>query len=160
MIKKIILSLMLVASILNADPFTKNNINLGVLIGSGSVTYSGLFRDNTQNYTLVGINTDYFIIDNLSVGLGYTGWFGGTPSITQFTLPVTYYAPLSDKFRPYLGVYTRQTLIDSDIYDDYTSYGARVGVAYLYTPRSYLGIGWVQDSQDSSHPEFIISFSF
>ena len=158
--KKIVLLFILVTSILRADPFEKGKLSLGVLLGSGSVAYQKNLLNDTQNYTLFGLYADYFIIENLSIGLGYTGWFGGTPPINQFTIPVTYYAPISERFKPYVGVYTRQTFIDSDIYDDYVSVGSRVGVTYLYKKNAYLGIGWVQDSEDGSHPELIISFSF
>lgn len=158
--KKIVLIFILVASILRADPFEKGGLSLWILTGSGSVTYKKVIVSDTQNYSLFGLNANYYIVDNISVGLGYTAWFGGTPSIEQFTIPVTYYAYISERFRPYIGVYTRQTLIDSDVYDDYTSVGGRVGIAYLYRAKAYLGIGWMQDSEDSSHPEFVISFSF
>ena len=168
MIKNILLSLFLIGTLVQADPFSKGNLGLGVVLGSGSITIEKRFSSEVQNYTILGVSTDYFIYDNLSVGIGYRGWFGGEPTLNQFTIPVTYYAPLSEKFRPYIGVFGRQTLVNSDIYDDYSSYGAKIGVAYLFSPRAYLGFGWVTEKYSecdmsnecsNSYPEFVFSFS-
>ena len=156
--KNIVLTFILLSSILRAELFEEGKLSLGILLGSGTSSD----KKNTQNYTLFGLNADYFIVDNLSIGFGYTGWFGETPSINQFTIPLTYYAPVSENFRPYVGVYTRQTYIEANDYglDDYSSVGTRIGVAYLYKSNAYLGMGWVQDSEDGPHPELIVTFSF
>ena len=164
MIKKVLLALFLLASVSHAELFNRGNAALGIIVGSGSSTT----REGTQNYTVAGISADYFIIDDLSVGLGYMGWFGGTPTLNQVTAPVTYYIPLNEKFRPYLGAFVRETYI-SDGYDDYESYGAKVGVAVSFSKRLYLAIGVVQEfygsgkygnESSNTYPEIVFAFSF
>ena len=158
--KKVILVLVFLSTFLNAEPFSQKNVSVGILVGSGSLTYQGVFVNRVENYTLFGVSADFFVLDNLSVGVGYIGWFGGDPMINQYTVPVTYYIPASEQFRPYVGAFVRETTYDSELLDNVTSYGGRVGIAYLTSSRSYVAIGWVQDSEDNSHPEFILSFSF
>jgi len=164
LIKKVLLELLLLASVSHAELYSQGNIGLGIIVGSGSSTT----REGTQNYTIAGVNADYFIIDDLSVGLGYMGWFGGTPTLNQITIPVTYYVPLNEKYRPYLGAFIRETFI-SDGYDDYESYGAKAGVAVSFSKKSYLGIGLVQEFYSSgkygndtsnTYPEIVFAFSF
>jgi len=162
--KKVFLSLLLLSSISYAELFTQGRVGLGVIVGSGS----SVTREGTQNYTIAGVSGDYFIVDNLSVGLGYMGWFGGTPTLNQITVPLTYYIPLEEKYRPYLGLFIRETFI-SDGYEDYDSYGAKAGVAFLFSKTSYLGIGVVQefygsgkygDESSNTYPEIVFAFSF
>ncbi len=165
MIKKIIVvALLLLSSISHAELFQKGNLGLGVVVGGGSINVSR----KTQNYTIAGVSAEYFVIDDLSVGLGYVGWFGGTPSLNQVTIPVNYYVPLSKKFRPYVGGFVRQTFV-SDGYDDYLSYGAKVGLAYTISKKAYIGVGWVNEFYDdssifkdssTSYPEVTFAFSF
>lgn len=162
--KKILLGLLLLTGISHGELFQKGNLGLGVIVGSGS----SLTREGTQNYTIAGVTADYFIIDDLSVGLGYMGWFGGTPTLSQVTLPVTYYLPLEEKFRPYIGAFLRETFV-SEGYDDYNSYGVKAGVAISFSKKSYLGIGLVQefygsgkygDESSNTYPEIIFALSF
>ncbi|OIP54976.1 MAG: hypothetical protein AUK54_05010 [Helicobacteraceae bacterium CG2_30_36_10] len=162
--KKLLLGLLLLGGVSHAELFQQGNVGMGIIVGNGS----SLTREGTQNYTIVGVSADYFIVDDLSVGLGYMGWFGGTPTLNQVTLPITYYIPLDEKFRPYLGAFMRETYI-SEGYDDYESYGAKAGVAISFSKKSYLGIGVVQefygsgkygDESSSTYPEIIFAFSF
>ncbi len=164
MIKKVLVGFLLFASVSHADLFKQGNLGLGVIIGSGS----SMTKEGTQNYTIAGVSADYFIIDDLSLGLGYMGWFGGTPTLNQITVPITYYIPLQEKYRPYLGAFVRETFI-SEGYDDYESYGAKAGVAISFSKKSYLGIGVVQefyssgkygDKSSNTYPEVIFAFSF
>ncbi len=166
MIGKIILTLLLLSSLLKAELFEQENLNVDVVIGGGTMTTT---EDGTQSYAIVGLNADYFIVNNLAVGLGYMGWFGASPTLNQLTIPITYYVPLGAKFRPYFGAFLRETFV-SDGYDDYESYGGKVGVAITLSRNSYMGIGWIQeyhsscgDWQDecsSSYPEFVFALSF
>lgn len=108
--------------------FAQNNVALGLKIGSASV--------GTQTYTIAGLNINYFLIDNLSVGLGYEKWFSGDPDISKLTLEGNYYFPVDNKVRPYAGVLYRRIMIgDSDrlnrSFDDVQSYGGRAGVAFV-----------------------------
>jgi len=163
LIKKVLLGLALVSSLVHADFFVKGNRSVGVVVGSSSVSYGR----HTENYTILGVSADYFVIDNLSLGLGYRGWFGGTPSKNQFTVPVTYYIPVTEKFRPYAGAFVRETFV-SDGFDNYESYGMRGGVTMALSKSSYMGIGVVQEyysgdtfsDSSTTYPEFIFAFSF
>ena len=163
MIKRILWSLALIASVVNADFFVKGNTSVGIVLGSSSVSYGRY----TQNYTILGVSADYFVIDNLSVGVGYRGWFGGTPSRNQITVPATYYIPVSKKFRPYAGAFVRKTFV-SDGFSDYESYGMRGGVTMVLSRNSYMGVGVIKEQysggvfEDSSvtYPEFIFALSF
>lgn len=164
--KKIILMIMMMLSMLHADIFMKGNKTVGVTLGSGSVNY-GRFH-GTENYTILGISGSYFVMDALSVGLGYRHWFGGSPSIDEVTVPVTYYLPLESKFRPYAGGFVRQVFM-GDGYDDDTVYGVRGGLTVKMSSQSYLGVGWVQeyysdcsgrDECSSGYPELLFSLSF
>jgi len=160
----------LTTALLFADPFASGNKAVGITVGSGSVSYSGglLITSRVENYYILGVSASYFVVDNLDIGLGYRGWFGGTPKIHQATIPVTYYMPTDSTFRPYLGAFYRYTDISSDLYDDYSSVGGRAGVAIVFR-NGYAGFGWVQEvylnaesTSDSSsgYPEATVGFSF
>ena len=163
MIKRVLWSLALIVSVVNADFFVKGNTSVGVALGSSSVSYAR----HTENYTILGVSADYFVIDNLSVGVGYRGWFGGTPTRNQITVPATYYISVSKKFRPYVGAFVRKTFV-SDGFNDYESYGMRGGVTMALSSNSYIGVGVIQEyysggifeDSSSTYPEFIFAFSF
>ncbi|WP_373002986.1 hypothetical protein [Sulfurimonas sp.] len=164
--KNILLALLLLSSVANAELFKKSNVGVGVAIGGGTVT---TVRDGQQNYTILGVNADYFVIDNLSVGIGVMSWLGATPTLNQITVPVTYYMPLNEKLRPYVGAFVRKTYV-SDGYEDFESYGGKLGVAMILSPNSYIGAGMIsehqsscsnwQDSCSRTYPEFVFAFSF
>ncbi|MGB5964014.1 MAG: hypothetical protein WBG65_00605 [Sulfurimonadaceae bacterium] len=168
--KKILVTLTLLSSLAFANPFGAGNKSVGVTLGSGSVSYSSgtFFGSYTENYYILGVSADYFVLENLALGLGYRGWFGGSPTIHQGTVPVTYYIPTSSKFRPYLGAFYRYTYINDDRFDNYSSAGGRAGLAILFQ-NGYVGLGWVQeyyldsDSRSdttSGYPEVVIGFTF
>ena len=161
MIKKTILSLSLLASLLNADMFLKGNKSFGLVLGSGT-SYG-------DNYTIFGLSGDYFISDNISLGAGYRGWFGSGPNINQLTVAGSYYIPLSEKFHPYVGVFMRETMPDGE--DNYESYGARAGLAMSTSANSYISFGYAYEQYSSctnikkqecsnSYPELVFSLSF
>ena len=107
--------------------FSQGSTSVGIRLGGASI--------GSENYTIFGISGNYFVIDNLSVGLGYEKWFYGNPSIQKVTAESTYFIPVSEKIRPYIGVFGRRTFISgSDIigrdYEDTNSYGYRVGLAF------------------------------
>lgn len=168
--KKIVIMLVLLSVSAFSNQFGVGTKSVGITLGSGSVTYSGgtLAGSNTEYYYIFGANADFFVAENLSVGLGYRGWFGASPRIHQATLPVTYYIPTNSKFRPYAGAFYRYTYISDAQYSDYSSVGGRAGVAILFH-NGYAGFGWVQEyylesdnrSNDTSgYPEAVIGFSF
>lgn len=164
--KRVFVIVFVMSSMLYGDIFLKGNKTIGVTLGSGSVDY-GRFR-GTENYTILGLSGSYFVTDDLSVGLGYRHWFGGSPSIDEVTVPVTYFVPVHPKYRPYGGAFYRQVFM-GDGYDDDSVYGVRGGLTVRLSSHSYLGVGWVQeyyadcsgrDECSSGYPEFLISFSF
>jgi outer membrane protein W len=110
-------------------------------------------------------------VDNLSLGAGFTTWVGDKPAINRFTVPVTYYIPLEYSIRPYVGVFASYTFLGDDgaiKYDDYSSFGARAGVAMDVSANMYAYAGWVQIKHNgdnlldnsTGYPEFGVGVSF
>jgi len=159
--KKIILSLAIMASAVSGDVFDKGRSSVGVVVGAGSY--------GRDTYTIVGVSYDYYIMDGLSVGAGYRGWFGGDPTLNQITLASSYYIPLSQKFRPYIGGFVRETFVSND--ENYESYGARGGIAIVMSANSYMSFGYAYEEYgdctesrirdcSSSYPELVFSLAF
>lgn len=160
--KKVLLVLLMGATLFGAL-FEQGSKNVGVNIGAGS-SYG-------NNYTILGINASYFVLDNLMLGAEYRGWFGGDPVVNELSVPVTYIAPMHEKFRPYIGGFFRRTFVDSSDYDSYSVYGARVGVSMITSGTSYASFGWVQEYYDrdcgryncetsNGYPEIAVGLSF
>jgi len=157
--KKIILALLTTTTIYAGGIFSIGSKNVGITVGS----------DNSlgNNYTVLGANVNYFILDNLSIGASYQTFLGGTPDINQVTVPVTYHIPLENTtYRPYLGAFYNHTFID-DPYNDYNLYGGRAGVSLQTSPSSFMSFGWVQefsksgeDTESRGYPEVTGGFSF
>jgi len=158
--RKIIVTLILLSVVASAGMFSKGNKNIGVSLGAGS-SYG-------NTYTVAGVNGHYFIMDDLAIGFGYRGWFGADPTMNELLLDGTYYLPLNQKFRPYLGVFVRQTFVSG--YDDYQSYGGKAGLAITMSPNSYLGVAYVMEYYSdcqraggdcsNSYPEVVFGLSF
>ena len=159
--KLIIFLVMFTGSILNADVFDKGRMSVGVVAGAGS-SYG-------DSYTILGVGVDYFVMDGLSVGAGYQGWFGGDNNLNQLTFSSSYYIPLSQKFRPYIGGFIRGNYLSDS--DNYQSYGARGGLAITMSPNSYMSFGYAYEEYgnctegifrdcSSSYPELVFSLSF
>lgn len=130
---------------LNKSLFSKESTSVGVRLGGASIA--------DEDYTIFGVSGNYFIIDNLSVGLGYEKWFSGDPSIQKVTAESTYFLPTSEKMRPYLGVFGRRMFISGNDrfgreYDDTNSYGYRVGLVYT-KDRLLISAGLVQEKYES-----------
>lgn len=161
--KKTLLALLLTNSIYASGLFSVGHKNFGFTVGQDSA-YG-------NEYTVMGVNFSYFVVDNISTGLTYYTWLGSEPSINQFTIPVTYHLPLKLPFRPYLGGFYSRTSVGENSagfdYDDYNSYGARVGATMQTSPNSYVSFGWVQevtesgdDSSTRGYPEISGGISF
>jgi hypothetical protein len=148
----------LVLTPLLADVFSQGQKHVGITFGAGT--------GYGDDYTIFGINANYFVIDNLAVGLEYHGWFGGSPMVHEVSVPLTYYAPIHPKYNPYLGGFYRKTFIESE--DDRDSYGFRGGLSVRMGETSYSSIGWVQEyyedrygeSHSSGYPEVTVGVSF
>ena len=164
---KFLWAFLISVTLLSAAPFESGSASLGVTVGSGSVSYSVGRISTVENYYIAGVSGDYFVYENLSIGLGYRGWFGGEPTIHQLTTPVTYYIPTGTQYRPYVGAFYRYTYFDGNV-EDYNSAGGRIGLAVLFR-NGYVGFGWVHeyrlDADDmtdnhSGYPEVMVGFSF
>jgi hypothetical protein len=147
--KKLLLLMALVLSLyagtlstngVSSNVFSKNSVTLGVKLGSASI--------NHDNYTILGLSGNYFVIDGLSVGLGYEKWYGGEPDIQKITLESTYYISASEEVRPYLGLLYRRILIDDEL-GDVNAYGYRAGVAFV-KDRLILSAGIVQEKYETN----------
>jgi len=156
--KRIIMVLLFVVLSLRAGVFDKGTMGAAVTVGSGTAYNS--------NYTILGISANYFMINGLSLGLGYRGWFGGTPTLNEIDVPVTYFVPLQSNVRPYGGVFYRYTFV-SDNYSDYNTYGARAGISFVQG-RGYFAAGWAQEWYENAegnkgtngYPEIMAGISF
>ena len=140
--KKIILLLLATSSIYAGGIFSLGSKNISITAGT----------DNSfgNNYTILGVNVNYFVIDNLSLGASYQAYLGGTPDISQITIPVTYFIPLEQlPFSPYIGTFYTKTFIEEP-FKDYDIYGSRVGVSLKNSNNSYISFGWVQEFDTSS----------
>ena len=159
--KKTILLLLLITitAIHSEGLFSSGNKNFGVTVGT----------DNSfgNNYTVVGANVNYFVIDNLSIGASYNAFLGDSPSINEVTVPVTYHVPIEGtSYRPYVGAFYNQTFIE-DPYDDYNILGGRIGISLQTSMNSFMSLGWVQEFSTSDknqkkkgYPEISAGFSF
>jgi len=157
--KKILLSLVVASSVIVAEG--------AFSIGHKNFTFS-ISQDN--DYTVIGGSLNYYVVDGLSTGVSFSTWLGDKPSINQVTVPLTYYVPLESSFRPYVGAFVSRTFMGNDgaiKYEDYTSYGGRVGIAMQISGNSYMSFGWVQETYDNGqesgsrgYPEFGGGISF
>jgi len=158
--KFILLITLMLSSVCSADFFEKGRSSVGIVLGAGS--------SNSESYTVIGVSGDYFILNGLSVGAGYRGWFGVDPVLNQLTFTSSYYIPIHYKFRPYIGAFLRETFVKSE--DDYESYGARAGVSMAVSKNAYASFGWVaerfsdcdSDTYEctNSYPEVMFSLAF
>ena len=159
--RNLLLLLMITSSAIYAEGglFSIGKKNVGFTIGT----------DNSfgNNYTVLGANVNYFIIDNLSLGASYQAYLGNKPHINQVTVPVTYHLPLENTtYKPYLGAFYNRTFMEKP-YKDYNIYGGRAGVSMQTSQNSYMSFGWVQefsndapDNENRGYPEFTGGFSF
>ena len=159
--KKLLLTAIMIGS-LQAEGisglFSQGQKNFGFGVGSSS--------GYGNNYTVVSANFNYFVQNNISMGIGYQGWFGGDPKISDISIPVTYYIPLNEQYHPYVGAIYRHTFIEEP-YEDYNVYGGRIGIAMTMGSNTYMQVGWVQEhrtqgdeSQDEGYPEVSMGFVF
>lgn len=147
------LKLLLVAALafsLQADMFSQGSKSIGLKLGSASI--------GDEDYTIVGVSGNYFVIDSLSVGLGYEKWFSGDPDIDKITAETTYFIEASETIRPYAGVLYRRIFISGTdrfgrSFDDTNSYGARAGVAYA-KDNLLLSAGLVYEKYDTTQNFF------
>jgi hypothetical protein len=157
--KKLFLSVTILGSLLYADIFDKGRSNV-----SGSV---GLGSSMGNTYSIVGVNADYMLFDNISAGASYRGWFGADPMQNEISGRVNYYLPLNKKIYPYAGVFIKDTFVSG--YRDFVSYGTRGGISMITRKNMFASVGYVYEVYDTcvykdecstSYPEFIFGLSF
>ncbi len=162
--KKFLLGLFLVSSLMG-DMFSQGSTSIGVKLGGASI--------GNEDYTIVGLSGNYFVINDLSVGLGYEKWFSGDPDIDKVTIESTYFIPVSKQFRPYLGLLARRIFISGEdrlgrSFNDTNAYGYRAGVAFVQD-RLLISAGIVQEKYDTSegifndtetYLEVVVGFTF
>jgi len=162
---KKLLILVLVVMSLQADMFDQGSKTVGLKIGSASI--------GNEQYFIAGLNGNYFVVDNLSVGLGFEKWFVGDPDISKVTLESTYFLEINEKLHPYAGIIYRRILVSGSdrfgrSYDDTNAYGARAGLAFT-RGRFLLSGGLVHEIYDTTenlfndsetYVEFTIGFVF
>jgi hypothetical protein len=156
--KKVTAGVLLVALSATAGVFDDGTTNVALTVGNGS--------GFNNTYTIVGVTASYFLLNGLSVGLGYRGWFGATPTMNEVDVPVTYFIPLKNPIRPYVGGLYRHTFISGD-YSDYNTFGVRAGISYV-EGKGYVAAGWVQewyseangDDSTRGYPEISAGISF
>jgi hypothetical protein len=145
----------------SAGIFSKGRAHFVATAGTGSAF--------DEDYLILGVGVNYFLVDGLSVGLAYEAWTGGDPNMSKITPSVQYVFYQVDKVKPYVGAFFRRTNIDN--LPNLDSTGARGGV-YLGAGRNlYIGIGGVYESYldctsstyrscDSTYAEVTFTFAF
>lgn len=132
--------------------------SIGVKLSSASI--------GREDYTILGLSGNYFVIDNLSIGAAYEYWFSGSPSISKLTVESTYFIPLAEKIKPYAGILASRYFV-GDGFDDSNSHGFRAGLAFINSPvilsagikREYFSEDKGVFSGDSTTYEVVIGFS-
>lgn len=157
--KALLITVLIISNILAQNPFSKGNKSINLTLGSST--------NFNKNYTVVGVNVNYFILDDISVGTDYKGYFGASPSIHQVTVPVTYHIPLENTtYKPYLGAFYNHTFLEKP-FKNYDIYGGRIGFSIQTSINSFMSLGWVQEFGNSGdniknegYPEISAGFSF
>ena len=158
--KKIILIIAIITtSIYAGGIFSAGNKNFGFTLGSST--------NFNETYTVAGVNVNYFIAENLSIGTDYKGFFGSSPTMHQLTVPVTYHLPLENTtYKPYIGAFFNHTFLETP-YKDYNIYGGRAGLSIQTSINSFMSLGWVQEFnnngdhiENQGYPEISGGFSF
>ncbi len=139
-------------------PFAKGKVRVGFYGGAGS-TYN-------QTYVILGGGVGYFLVNGLEVGADIESWLFKDPTIWKLTPQIRYVVWQMEPIRPYIGAFWRQTYV-GDPFEDYSSYGARGGVAYR-NGGNYLAAGVVYEKYndcvsgdcDVIYPEIAFWLSF
>lgn len=155
---KTLILLVMMWMTLNAEIFSQGRASLGIKLGSVSVS--------NENYTVAGFSGNYFVIDDISVGLGYERWFSGSPSIQKISAESSYFIPVDEKVRPYVGLLYRHIYVSNA--DNINAYGYRAGLAIVNQNLLVSG-GIVQERYESrtaifdkthTYAEVVVSFFF
>jgi hypothetical protein len=155
---KTLIALVMMWMTLSAEMFSQGSTSLGIKLGSVSIS--------NQNYTVVGLSGNYFILDDLSVGVGYERWFSASPSIQKLTAESSYFIPVDENIRPYVGVLYRHIFVSN--FDNINAYGYRAGLA-IVNQNLLISGGIVQERYESrtaifdkthTYAEVVVGFFF
>ena len=153
--KKILLTLLLIG-VLNADMLEK---------GKGVMSFKGgLVSVAQDNYIIAGGNIGWILLDGLKVGIGYERWFDKSPNVDKLSADLTYYFPVSEEVRPYMGVFIANNYIDSS--NARISEGFKVGILFSSEVAS-IGLEWNQEYYekcllgcDKAYPMVVLGIGF
>ena len=141
--------------------FSKGSTTLGIVAGSGSA-----FNDN---YVILGVGVGYYVARGLELGIDAQYWFSGDPAISKISPQIRYVFTQPRVVKPYIGAFYRRTFVDSDIFEDYSSYGGRAGAYFSTSGRVYIGGGLVYEEYtdcnrfvdcSNTYPEILFQVSF
>jgi len=140
--RKLLIGLFIIVTLLQADDvlFKQGSKSIGINTGTGNLDIGV-----TKNYYILGVKGDYFVYDNLSVGIGISVWLGNDPTLIEVNVPVTYYFETDWSIYPYLGLFYKYSFYNGDYVDlSYNSIGARAGISYKIR-KGYIGVGVVTE---------------
>ncbi|WP_455207032.1 hypothetical protein [Kaarinaea lacus] len=144
-----------------ASPFDKGSSSVAFTLGSGSA-----FADN---YIILGLGYNYYLVNGLKLGIQFDLWLDGDPSIYQVTPEIGYVFHMVPKVKPYVGAFYRRNYIEG--FDDLDALGYRAGIYFVPGGGTYIGIGGAyskyQDCQETiysdcstTYTELTFMFSF
>ena len=147
------------AQVSAAGAFSRGNVHGSVVAGYGSA-----FNDD---YAILGLGFNYYVIDGLALGGNFETWRGGNPTMSKLTASTQYVFYQVRSIKPYVGAFFRRTYITG--IDDLNSYGGRAGAYFQIGRSAYLGVGGVYEaysdctesryrSCSSTYPEVLLTF--
>lgn len=139
--------------------FSRGTTSLAVTAGTGNS-----FNDN---YFVLGLGVGYYVAQGLELGIDAQYWMSGSPTILKISPQIRYVFTQPKVVKPYLGAFYRSSFIDSDTFDDMSSWGARAGVYFNAQGNSHVGLGLVYESYNdcrydctNTYPEVLFSVAF
>jgi hypothetical protein len=113
------------------DLFGQGSTQFSLLVGSGSAF--------NNDYLILGVGVNYYLLDGLGIGLSYENWSGNSPRINQTSPSIQYVFSQGYLVRPYVGAFYRNIAIANQ--SSINSEGARAGVYFTTAPNSVIGVG-------------------
>jgi len=171
--KKAILPLFLLIFFLTNPRESRSQVSAGTSIfDSGHFGMSltgGIGYANSNNYAVLGVGANYFLLKGLSLGVDGEAWVGNSPQIYKVSPAVRYFFYRNSRFTPYIGAFVRRTFFEGQ--DDLDSVGGRVGVYTRLSPTAWGGIGLLGEkflscndrdytSCSNLYPEFSVAVGF
>jgi hypothetical protein len=157
----------------NAEVSADSSGAAGALFRQGRTRLSvgagyGVFNKN--DYFVLGLGAGYYFIDGLEAGLDGETWIGSQPQIYNVSPQIRYILPEILGFRPYAGGFYRRTFYSREL-ANLNSAGARAGLVFPLSPRTYITAGAVYEHYfkcdtaiystcDNLYPEAGISFAY